>query len=474
MGEVTTRPEPKTESTAAFPSTSARTYGLLGSLRDVCSLLTSSATKVWPLYDAALGMIAAFLGFGLSPAFTVSASARPSPTTVIPAFGLALVLAGIVTGLYERRSFESHFSLLTRTASTVLLSWVGVLAASYALFFSAIGRWMVAISSLIALAGLLGPRFLVRSGARRVRRRVLLLNDAGGLSQVRSLLADDGAGAFELIEVPAARGSLLEVCRTVKADVVVVEDGNGSTGSTAADEIMQCLSSGVEVVDAASFVENYFRKVLAKNIDASWLVSAHLHVCRPALVTMKRVFDIGAALVGLTLTLPLWPLVSALIKVSSKGSVFYKQTRTGLFGRPFTIYKFRTMAEDAEAPGEPLWAQPDDPRVTSLGRVLRRMRMDEMPQFWNILKGDMSLVGPRPERPEFVGDLATKMPCYGWRHLVRPGATGWAQINFRYGSSEEDTWEKLSYDLYYVKHFSFALDAYICLRTLGALISRSQ
>jgi len=183
---------------------------------------------------------------------------------------------------------------------------------------------------------------------------------------------------------------------------------------------------------------------------------------------------VAAALVGLALTLPFWPLIMALIKLTSKGPAFYKQTRIGLFGAPLTIYKFRTMAVDAEARHRAVWARPNDPRVTPLGRLLRRTRIDEIPQFWNILTGNMSLIGPRPERPEFVRELGRKMPCYHWRHLVRPGVTGWAQINFRYGASEEDAWEKLSYDLYYVKHASLALDAYICLRTLGALFHGSR
>jgi exopolysaccharide biosynthesis polyprenyl glycosylphosphotransferase len=303
------------------------------------------------------------------------------------------------------------------------------------------------------------------------------------------LLAHDG-GPFELTEpaaiqrsLPSAKegdvssnewDSLLDVCRRAMADVVVVQNGDRSGTSPSPDDIMQCLSRGLEVVDAPTFLEKYFGKVLAKSIDASWLVSAHLHVCRPALVALKRAFDVAAALVGLAMTLPFWPILGLLVKLTSRGSVFYRQTRIGLFGKPFTIYKFRTMEADAEKAGRPQWAVPGDPRVTPLGRILRRTRIDEVPQFWNILKGDMSLIGPRPERPEFVADFARKMIGYQWRHLVRPGVTGWAQINYRYGSSEEDVWEKLSYDLYYVKNFSAALDGYIFLRTVGTLFRGSR
>jgi exopolysaccharide biosynthesis polyprenyl glycosylphosphotransferase len=479
--------------TVGAPQQTGTRRRILRSLRDTCSLLARSRSKVWSASDAAVGVLAALLGFCLSPSFRFTADAPARPELVIPAFGLALVFAGMVSGLYEDRAFQSRFSLLACSVLAVVLAWLGVLAASYALVFRPVGRWIVLISSLFALAGVLLPRLLVYAGVSSVRRKVLTVGHGKGLSAVRELLRQDANRTFDLVEEgepatahPAGgreagaeirddRSSLLETVERVGANVVIVENGETPRRSFAAadaDEIMACLRRGVEVVDAWTFAEKYYRQVLPgalDALDASWLVSAHLHVCRPPLLAIKRTCDLAGAIGGLVLTLPFWPLIALLIKATSKGSVFYRQERMGRSG-VFAIYKFRTMEEGAEAQGEPRWAEPDDPRVTALGRILRRLHLDELPQFWNILKGDMSLIGPRPERPEFVRTLARKMPCYGWRQLVRPGMTGWAQINYGYGASEDDAREKLSYDLYYVKHFSFGLDAYIALRTLGALV----
>jgi len=174
------------------------------------------------------------------------------------------------------------------------------------------------------------------------------------------------------------------------------------------------------------------------------------------------------AVVGLLIGAPLMLICAVLVKATSRGPIIYKQVRVGRYGRNFSIYKFRTMRTDAEANGA-VWAQTGDRRVTPIGTFLRRSRLDELPQLWNILRGDMSLVGPRPERPEFVEQLREKIPFYDLRHLVPPGLTGWAQVRFRYGSTIEDARRKLAYDLYYTRHCGLTFDAAICLRTLVAM-----
>jgi lipopolysaccharide/colanic/teichoic acid biosynthesis glycosyltransferase len=179
--------------------------------------------------------------------------------------------------------------------------------------------------------------------------------------------------------------------------------------------------------------------------------------------------DLIAAAIGLLLTLPIWPLIALLIRLESRGPTIYRQDRVGLHGRIFNICKFRTMRVDAERHGA-RWARENDDRVTRVGRFLRRSRLDELPQLWNILRGDMSLVGPRPERPEFVAKLAELIPHYRQRHLIKPGLTGWAQIRFHYGSSVADAQRKLCYDLYYLKHRSIDLDTAIIIRTIGAFL----
>jgi exopolysaccharide biosynthesis polyprenyl glycosylphosphotransferase len=186
---------------------------------------------------------------------------------------------------------------------------------------------------------------------------------------------------------------------------------------------------------------------------------------------LKRVMDIGLALIGLTLSLPVMALVGIAVKLTSKGPVLFRQPRVGERGRIFVLNKFRSMTADAERHGA-VWAQAHDPRVTRVGRWLRRTRLDELPQFWNVLVGDMSFVGPRPERPEFVGTLQKQIPFYMARHAVKPGITGWAQVRHHYAASIEDSMEKLQYDLYYIKNMSPLLDVVILLSTLQVVFFR--
>jgi exopolysaccharide biosynthesis polyprenyl glycosylphosphotransferase len=190
------------------------------------------------------------------------------------------------------------------------------------------------------------------------------------------------------------------------------------------------------------------------------------------LETAKRLSDLALAIVGLVLAAPLMALSALALKLTSPGPVLYSQRRVGKDNEPFTIYKFRSMRVDAEAGTGAVWSRENDPRVTPVGRLLRRTRIDELPQLWNVLKGDMSFVGPRPERPEFVADLTKRIPFYGQRHVVRPGLTGWAQVRHSYGSTIDDAQEKLQYDLFYIKHMSMAFDIYIILDTVKTVLVR--
>jgi exopolysaccharide biosynthesis polyprenyl glycosylphosphotransferase len=187
-------------------------------------------------------------------------------------------------------------------------------------------------------------------------------------------------------------------------------------------------------------------------------------------VALQSFYSAGLALVGALAALPVMALTALAVKLSSRGPVLFRQARVGRNGKAFTLYKFRSMWVDAEARTGAVWASKDDPRVTPLGRWLRRLRIDELPQLWNVLRGEMSIVGPRPERPEFVRVLAEKIPYYRQRHCVKPGITGWAQINHKYGDSIEDTITKLEYDLYYIKNMSLSLDTYILFQTVKTMV----
>lgn len=234
------------------------------------------------------------------------------------------------------------------------------------------------------------------------------------------------------------------------------------------------LRSGVLFDHLASLYEEYTGKIALENLRPSWLVfSTGFRKGRGVMVT-KRLFDVLAAVVGLILASPLMLLSALLVKLDSpRDPILYHQERVGLNGIRFTIHKFRTMRADAEAVTGPVWSAGDhDPRITAVGRFMRKTRLDEIPQLWNVLRGDMSLIGPRPERPSFVEQLTREIPFYGQRHVVKPGVTGWAQVRYAYGASVEDALEKMQYDLYYVKHMSLRFDVLIALETIKTVMLR--
>jgi sugar transferase (PEP-CTERM system associated) len=238
------------------------------------------------------------------------------------------------------------------------------------------------------------------------------------------------------------------------------------------NELHECRLTGTNVIDIASFIERENGKIPLRMMPPSWMAYGNGYRISHQLVRMsKRLFDILISLLLLMLVWPIMLVTALLIRLEGEpgAPVLYQQTRVGLWGKPFKIYKFRSMKVDAEANGV-VWAQKGDRRVTAMGAFIRKYRIDELPQLFNILRGEMSFVGPRPERPEFVEKLAFSLPYYHDRHKVKPGLTGWAQICYSYGSSEEDALEKLQYDLYYVKNFSFLLDTIILVQTVEVVL----
>jgi sugar transferase (PEP-CTERM system associated) len=235
-------------------------------------------------------------------------------------------------------------------------------------------------------------------------------------------------------------------------------------------QLLNLKFNGVRIHDHTTIYEKMTSKVHLMNLRASWLVFGDTSLITTLKLFTKRVIDVSAALVGILLSLPVFLVVPPLIKLSSKGPVFFTQKRVGAFGKPFTIIKFRTMEDGAEKDTGAVWAEENDDRVTRIGALLRKYRIDEIPQFLNILAGNMSFIGPRPERPEFVSQLEDEIKFYGLRHSVKPGLTGWAQVNYKYGASTEDTMEKLQYDLYYLKNLSIFLDLLILIKTIKIVL----
>jgi sugar transferase (PEP-CTERM system associated) len=237
-------------------------------------------------------------------------------------------------------------------------------------------------------------------------------------------------------------------------------------GTLPVEELLNLRLAGVKIEEAASWLEKISGRIEIEQLNPSWLIFTDGFRFSTAFRIVRRLLNFSVAFVGLVLALPLIPFIVLAIKLDSPGPVFYRQKRVGRQGIIFHCYKFRTMRQDAEADTGATWATDDDPRITRVGRFLRSSRLDEIPQLWCVLKGDMHFVGPRPERPEFVAWLSTEVPYYGVRHVVRPGVTGWAQVQYKYGNTLEDAREKLQYDLFYIKNASIGLDMLIMFQTI--------
>jgi sugar transferase (PEP-CTERM system associated) len=317
------------------------------------------------------------------------------------------------------------------------------------------------------------------------RRRMLILGAGKLAGELCQVVLSQRFGLVEVVGVlvggnerverhpgmPGVIGTYGQVARVVEEQkvttvVVCLEDRRSVLP---VEQLLDLKAMGIDVLDGHQLFEEVSGRLSIDSLRPSALVFSNGFKQRMASRIMKRFVDILGATCGLVVLCPLFFLVAFLIKVDSPGPVFYRQVRVGLRGRPFPIWKFRSMQQDAEKSG-PQWAQAGDPRISRVGWWLRKTRIDEFPQLINVLRGEMSLVGPRPERPMFVQDLRKTIPYYDLRHTVRPGITGWAQVKFRYGASEEDAHMKLQYDLYYVKRLSFGIDMNVIVQTVRVML----
>jgi exopolysaccharide biosynthesis polyprenyl glycosylphosphotransferase len=255
--------------------------------------------------------------------------------------------------------------------------------------------------------------------------------------------------------------------RGVHRVIVAMQDRRGTLP---VDELLRLRLDGVRVEEATSWLEKIYGRIEVENLNPSWLIFADGFRFNSLFRLVRRSLSFSVALLGLVVALPVLPCIMLAVKLGSPGPILYKQRRVGRGGSTFTCYKFRTMRQDAEADTGATWAADDDPRITRVGMFLRKCRLDEIPQLWCVLKGDMHFVGPRPERPEFVEWLSQEIPYYGVRHMVRPGITGWAQVQYKYGNTREDAREKLQYDLFYIKNASVGLDFLIMFQTIKIVL----
>jgi sugar transferase (PEP-CTERM system associated) len=369
---------------------------------------------------------------------------------------LAFVLAGVS---YVRPDF-----LLGNGPTIGRASWlsVGLLILTIAMF-----GWRIGYSWLVQLPFLVERIYVLGTGERAQRL-------VQGLRQNPELGAEIASWTGKL-EGEVTRESvaehLMECVKKQKVHRVIVAMPD-RRGTIPMQELLDLRMRGVKIEEATSWLERMSGKIEVENLYPSWLVFGEGFRISSTFTVVRRAFSILISMVGLILTAPLIPLIMLVIKLDSKGPVFYSQTRVGKGGSIFKLYKFRTMRQDAEAANGAQWAGDNDPRVTRVGRFLRTSRLDEIPQLWCVLKGDMAFVGPRPERPEFVAWLSQEIPYYGVRHMVRPGLTGWAQIKYKYGSTVEDAREKLQYDLFYIKNVSIGLELLIVFQTIKTVLLR--
>jgi sugar transferase (PEP-CTERM system associated) len=306
-------------------------------------------------------------------------------------------------------------------------------------------------------------------------RRVVVLGGGQRAARMAELIRQERSGFFELASAPpmladaaGAPAGLFERLR--HGDVWGVVVAADAAGTVSVAELLACKLHGIRVYDDVSFWEHHLGRIELEHLDPERMLFAEGFTSGFIESSIRRLFDILISAVLLVLALPLMIVAAIAIKLDSGGPVFYCQERVGLHGRPFTLFKFRSMRVDAEAGGRPRWASQKDPRVTRVGAVIRLARIDELPQLLNVLRGEMSFIGPRPERPHFVAQLEQIIPYYRERASVKPGITGWAQVNYPYGASVEDARAKLSYDLYYVKNRSLILDLLILISTVRVIL----
>lgn len=403
-------------------------------------------------------------------------------------FALVMLVSMTSLGLYTRETPKGNWPYYAKLSASYVVGWFGMTLVFYVYPDFLLGRGVFGLGFLIGIssATLVRMVFFRVVDQRALLRRVVVLGTGTRAAGVGKLLHENPNGhRFHLVgylpldardhhveesKVLRDAGPLLSIVYKYAVDEVVVGVRDRRDGGIPMSELLRCKIEGVAVTDLSSFFERETGHVQLDCLNPSWIVFSDGFEHGSYKYVVKRIFDIAASLVLLAVTLPIMLLTCALIFLESGLPILYQQERVGEFGRTFNILKFRSMRQDAEQGGAPQWAKQDDDRVTRVGRVIRKLRIDELPQIFNVLKGDMSFVGPRPERPYFVQNLAKEIPFYSNRHAVKPGITGWAQIRYPYGASVEDAVKKLQYDLYYAKNHGLFLDIIILFQSVQVVL----
>ncbi len=414
-----------------------------------------------------------------------------SPQLWPRAFTFAVVIGGSLAalGLYQAHLRETWFGLLARQAVAFVLGGVALITIYYVFPHVYIGRtvFLPALAIGFCVIALFRVVFMRLIDAEALKRRVLVLGAGhrAALIPQRMRRRSDRRGFHivgfvrmgeEEVAVPEDRliafdGPLDAWAQRLQINEIVVGPDDRRRGLPM-DELLECKQAGIAITDLATFFERELGMVKLSLAEPSWLAFSDGFDVSPLRRAVKRVFDISAALCVLVVAWPFMLGVALAIRLESGPGqpILYRQERVGERGKVFALTKFRSMRTDAERDGVAVWATQNDDRVTRVGRIIRKTRLDELPQLGNILRGDMSVVGPRPERPQFVAELAGKIRYYNLRHCVKPGLAGWAQLRYPYGASEEDAAEKLKYDLFYVKNHNLLFDLLILIQTVEVVL----
>ncbi len=438
------------------------------------------------LLDLGLLVVASELAWQLR-ASQIAIDPGPLEARWMPLVGSALVLwiAMVSVGVYGPLALRSLRFAGARLLVAISLGIIGLVLIDFVISGQNFWRSTLLYAMGFAVLVLVADRLLLNSflGSSAFRRRVLVLG-AGDRAQRLRELSDRVESGFAIVsyiamsepdrvvEEAIPREAIHDLGKFVEnlgvSEVVLALQERRN--SLPLKDLLRIKTKGVHVNDFSSFLERETGCVDLDTVNPSWLIfSDGFSSGRMLSSAFKRVFDIVASLILLALTFPIIALFALIVKLDSKGPAFFKQERVGLFGESFYLVKLRSMRTDAEKDGAK-WASENDPRVTRVGRFIRKVRIDELPQTWCVLMGHMSFVGPRPEVPKFVDDLQEEIPFYGERHMVKPGITGWAQINFPYGASIEDSRKKLEYDLYYAKNYTPFLDLVVLLQTVRVVL----
>ncbi|MCB1914687.1 MAG: TIGR03013 family PEP-CTERM/XrtA system glycosyltransferase [Rhodocyclaceae bacterium] len=448
----------------------------------------SSQSLVNLLIDALVLAIGVLIGFALQSGTGTTLDWRMAVPSAL-AFAVTMMVLNSAFGLYKPFADASLRSVVGRLTLPVLVSMPVAYGVYHVLPWGHFAPEAGEITAVLLLGFVMLNRGIVNRGQRSalMARRVLVLGAGEDAALVEKVLtapesralsvvgfiptAQDGERAVSPSRVLEFPGRLAELVRREQVDEVIVAVRERRGGVLPLRELLDCKMLGAKVLDLSTFYERVQGQVRIESLKASWLIYGEGF--RQGLVRsfVKRVFDLIASLILLVLATPVMIVAAIAILIEDGAPLFYFQERVGQRGRSFRVIKFRSMRRDAEKDGKPKWAQSNDDRVTRVGRFLRKTRIDELPQLINVLKGEMSMVGPRPERPYFVDKLTEEIPFYAVRHCVKPGVTGWAQVRYQYGASVDDALQKLQYDLYYVKNHTLFLDSLVLCETVRVVLT---